>query len=218
LKNIILNTINIIIVSGLFCLSLFANGEQIAENPQALAIPYDLITESHQSNIIISDDIITIMAEKGTDLYTNSSGSSAIDNAPRIYFTPKADFSLSAKLNANFTSAYDGGALYVYSDSNNWAKLLFERFKSGENGIASTITKNFGDDAYHNLISNNEIYFKIVKKENTFTFYYSTNGEVWLYRRSFNLSSQASIKVGFIAQSPLSKTHQVEYSNIVFNE
>jgi len=218
LKNILLNTIYIIIVSGLFCLSLSVNGEQIPENHQALAIPYELITESHQSNIIVSGDSIIIRAKKGTDLYTNSSGSSTTDNAPRIFFKPKADFSLSAKLTANFTSAYDGGALYVYSDSNNWAKLLFERFKSGDNGIASTVTKNFGDDVYHNLITNNEIYFKIVRKENTFIFYYSINGEEWLYRRSFNLSSQEPIKVGFITQSPLSKTHQVEYSNIVFNE
>ena len=75
----------------------------------------------------------------------------------RIYFKTGADFIFSAKVNANFTKAYDGGAIFIYDDSKNWGKLLFERFKSGKNGIASTVTRSKGDDAYHITHDNNEM-------------------------------------------------------------
>tara|TARA_B100000809_G_scaffold46392_1_gene40799 strand:- start:1629 stop:1754 length:126 start_codon:yes stop_codon:yes gene_type:complete len=35
----------------------------------------------------------------------------------------------------DLTTAYDGSALFIYADTDYWGKLLFERFKSGDNGI-----------------------------------------------------------------------------------
>jgi regulation of enolase protein 1 (concanavalin A-like superfamily) len=206
------------IMAGIFFLSFVANSDEVIKSSGNLDIPYSLITEGYESDIIISGDKITILAKKGTDLYTNADGSNSNDNAPRIFFEPKSDFTLSAKVIANFTTAYDGGALFLYADTDNWGKLLFERFKSGDNGIASTVTRLTGDDAYHYLVENNYIYFKIVRKNNKFTFLYSESGEQWLYLRSFSLTTPKPIKVGFIAQSPISKNHKVVYSNILFKE
>jgi len=206
------------IMVGFYFLSFVSNSEEGSKSYANLDIPYDLTTDSYESDIIIGEDKITILAKKGTDLYTNADGSSSNDNAPRIFFEPKSDFTLSAKVTANFTTAYDGGALFLYADTDNWGKLLFERFKSGNNGIASTVTRVTGDDAYHYLIENNYLYLKIVRKNNKFSFHYSENGDKWSYLRSFSLASPKAIKVGFIAQSPISKTHKVVYSNIIFKE
>ncbi len=199
-------------------LSFFANSEKVNKNDGSLNIPYSLVTESFESDIIVDEANITILAKKGTDLYTNADGSSSNDNAPRIFFEPKSDFTLSAKVTADFTTAYDGGALFLYADTDNWGKLLFEKFKSGDNGIASTITRLTGDDAYHYKVKNNYIHLKIVRKNNKFTFLYSEGGEEWSYLRSFSLKTPKAIKVGFVAQSPISKTHKVVYSNIIFTE
>jgi regulation of enolase protein 1 (concanavalin A-like superfamily) len=206
------------IILALLFLSLVANSEEIIKSHGDFGIPYDLITESYDSDITFGVDKITVLANKGTDLYTNSDGSSSKDNAPRIFFEPKSDFTFSAKVTANFTTSYDGGALFLYADKDNWGKLLFERFKTGDNGIASTVTHLMGDDAYHYLIENNEIYLKIVRKNNAFTFFYSMNGEQWSYLRSFSIVSPKAIKVGFVAQSPISQAHKVVYSNILFKE
>jgi len=206
------------IMTGLFFLSFVANSEEVIKSYGSLDIPYSLTTEGDESDIIIGEDKITILAKKGSDLYTNADGSNSNDNAPRIFFEPKSDFTLSAKVTANFTTAYDGGALFLYADSDNWGKLLFERFKSGDNGIASTVTRLTGDDAYHYLVENNYIYLKIVRKNNKFTFYYSESGEQWSYLRSCSLTSPKAIKVGFIAQSPISRSHKVVYSNIILKE
>jgi len=205
-------------MTGFLFLSCFVNSDEVYKNDRSLDIPYNLATESYESDIIIGEANITILAKKGTDLYTNANGSSSNDNAPRVFFEPKSDFTLSAKVTANFTTAYDGGALFLYADTDNWGKLLFERFKSGNNGIASTVTRLTGDDAYHYLVDNNYIYLKIVRKNNTFSFHYSESGEEWSYLRSFSLTTPKAIKVGFVAQSPISNTHKVVYSNIIFKE
>jgi len=205
-------------MTGFLFLSFFANSDEVNKNDGSLDIPYNLATESYESDIIIGETNITILAKKGTDLYTNADGSNSNDNAPRVFFEPKSDFTLSAKVTANFTTAYDGGALFLYADTDNWGKLLFERFKSGDNGIASTVTNLTGDDAYHYLVDNNYIFLKIVRKNNTFSFHYSESGEEWSYLRSFSLTTPKAIKVGFVAQSPISKNHKVVYSNIIFKE
>lgn len=207
-----------LLISWLFLFSLTANSAELAKSHGNLGIPYKLTTDERTSDIIVSKDKITIHATKGTDLYTDSSGTNSNDNAPRIFFEPKSDFTLSAKVTANFTTSYDGGALFLYADTEHWGKLLFERFKSGDNGIASTVTRSTGDDAYHHLIDNNEIYLKIVRRNNSFTFFYSKDGEKWLYLRSFSMLSPKPIKVGFLAQSPISETHKVVYSDIQFIE
>ena len=210
--------INTFLGLGFFTASFIANADQTIENHDGLGIPYELISLANESTISFSEDKITILAKKGTDLYTNADGSSSADNAPRVFFQPKSDFTLSAKVTADFTKAYDGGALFVYADTDNWAKFLFERFKSGDNGIASTVTKTTGDDTYHNLVSDNEIYLRITRKDNSMTLFYSDDGQDWLYRRSFSLKSTKPIKVGFLAQSPISTSHKVVYSDIHFNQ
>ena len=213
-----MKTLSITLMSGLFFLSLAVNSKDIIKNNEHLEIPYDLITKGYDSKITINEEKITILAKNGTDLYTNSDGSHSSDNAPRVFFEPQSDFIFSAKVTANFTNSYDGGALFFYADTDNWGKLLFERFKNGNNGIASTITRSTGDDAYHYSIKDNEIHLKITRKNNIFTFHYSKDGEEWSYLRSFSIATTKAIKVGFIAQSPISQSHKVVYSNILFEE
>ncbi len=187
-------------------------------SPSVSAIPYSLVTKAGSSSVNVNKTDISITAIKGTDLYTSADGKKSADNAPRISFEPKADFIFSAKVKANFTSAYDGGALFIHGGENNWAKLLFERFKSGKNGIASTVARQFGDDAYHRIIEKDEIYLKIVRRAGSFIFYFSEDGDSWSYLRGFAIDNSAAIKIGFLAQSPLSPTHQVQYSDIHFEE
>lgn len=204
-------------VSVLF-LCLSAQAKERSENFGSLDIPYALNTGSYTSDINVSKNEVTILAKKGTDLYTNADGSSSNDSAPRIFFEPKSDFTFSAKVTANFTTSYDGGALFIYADKDTWGKLLFERFNTGDNGIASTVNRSTGDDAYHHLIEKNETNFKIERKNDQFTFYYSEDGKQWSYLRSFSMKSPKVVKVGFLAQSPISQSHNVVFSNIMFTE
>jgi regulation of enolase protein 1 (concanavalin A-like superfamily) len=134
---------------------------------------------------------------------SNPDGKTSVNKVPNVTVSVESDFELQAHVSANFGDAYDGAGLLLMVDDNNWAKLMFERFKSGINGVASTVNSNGGDDAYHLRTDTDDLYLKAVNKGDVFTFYYSFNGEDWLYTRSFTLNKNDTLKVGIFAQSPL---------------
>lgn len=144
-----------------------------------------------------------IIPEKGTDLYASPDGKVSVNNVPSATFNTLNNFEFITYVQGEFNDAYDGAGIVVYANENNWAKLMFERFKSGKNGIASTVNRGNGDDAYHLRTDKSALYLKATKQENVYSFYYSFDGEEWLYTRSFKLAEQGETKVGIFAQSPL---------------
>lgn len=164
----------------------------------------------------INKDSLAITAIKGTDLYSSPDGKYAVDNIPSIRFQPQGDFTLSAKVAVKFTSAYDGAGLIVYSNKDTWAKVLFERFKSGKNGVASTVNKSSADDAYHLRTELTAMHIRLDYKSGTYSVYYSKNGKDWHYMRAFSLGERQDVHVGFFAQSPLSTEVEAIFTNIEF--
>jgi hypothetical protein len=188
---------------------------RISEN-KVDVIPYDMYVDRLEGNISVEPATVTIRAKKGTDLFTNTTGDKSVDKSPRVLFEPKGDFIFSAKVSTEFNSAYDGGALLVYANTQQWAKLLFERFKSGKNGIATTVSTIKGDDAYHGTRAASSLYLKIARHDTSYVFYTSNDGQEWNFERHFSLDTNASVKVGFTAQSPLSETQRVIFTDIQY--
>lgn len=191
---------------------------KMKESKTLSAIPYQLSTEGEQSGSIkIESNSVEIIAAKGTDLFTDTTGGKNEEKTPRLLFTPKGDFIFSAKVSANFgNSPYEGGALIVYSESKNWGKLLFEKFKSGKVGIATTVSKNTGDDAYHGTREANTQYLKVVRHDSSYIFYTSEDGKDWNFVRHFELKSVVPVRLGFIAQSPVGDSFSATFSDIKF--
>lgn len=132
-------------------------------------------------------------------------------------FLPEGDFIFSAKVSAKFgETPYDGGALIVYADSKNWGKLLFERFKSGKIGIATTVSTGSGDDAYHGTRDANHQYLKIVRHGSSYIFYTSQDGSDWNFVRHFELKSTAPVHIGFTAQAPMAENFVANFSDVKY--
>jgi len=55
-----------LIMTGFLFFSFFANADEVNKNDGSLDIPYNLATESYESDIIIGEANITILAKKGT--------------------------------------------------------------------------------------------------------------------------------------------------------
>ncbi len=181
-------------------------------------VPYGLRAENTDAKSFAEKESITIVAAKGTDLYISPDGAVTMMNTPRIYFEPKGDFALSTKVSSHFTQAYDGAALFVLVDSTDWAKLLFERFDSGRNGLGTLVTKAVSDDAHHAEYSSDSLFLKITRQGPVFTFYWSKEGEQWAFIRRFRMDATQPIKLGFTVQSPTSTNVQARFTDIRFTE
>lgn len=173
--------------------------------------------DNQLGEVKVNAEKIEIAALKGSDLFTDTTGAKNADNTPRLLFVPEGDFIFSAKVSAKFgETPYDGGALIVYADSKNWGKLLFERFKSGKIGIATTVSKGSGDDAYHGTRDTNHQYLKIVRHDSSYIFYTSQDGKDWNFVRHFELKSTAPVHIGFTAQAPMAEMFTANFSEVKY--
>ena len=186
-------------------LAAHANGSEVTLKDGKLAIdslPFTLEAQPELGAASVRNKALVLNAKKGTDLYANTDGTELTDRTPRVLFQPTGDFILSAKVTAAFKQPFDGGALIVYRDQANWAKLLFEIGKTGTAGISSTVAKGAGDDAHHGAREGSEVYLKVLRRKDMFVFYTSPDGKNWSMVRSFGMPAGAGIRVGFSAQSP----------------
>lgn len=205
---------------GAFLLSMpsFAADEsKIKKAITIKSVPYEMRINNQFGEVKINAEQIEITALKGSDLFTDTTGAKNADNSPRLLFLPEGDFIFSARVSARFgETPYDGGALIIYADSKNWGKLLFERFKSGKIGIATTVSKGQGDDAYHGTRDSNHQYLKIVRHDSSYIFYTSQDGKDWNFVRHFELKSQAPVHIGFTAQAPVAESFSASFSEVKY--
>ncbi|MES2825716.1 MAG: DUF1349 domain-containing protein [Pseudomonadota bacterium] len=210
--------------SGLFLgacllsLSSFAAQDSKTQKPITIkSVPYEMRIDNQLGEVKVSAEQIEIAALKGSDLFTDTTGAKNADSTPKLLFVPEGDFIFSAKVSAKFgETPYDGGALIVYADSKNWGKLLFERFKSGKIGIATTVSKGSGDDAYHGTRDTSHQYLKIVRHDSSYIFYTSQDGKDWNFVRHFELKSTTPVHIGFTAQAPVAENFIANFSDVKY--
>lgn len=209
---------SLVLGAFLFSITAFAADKPESEKPITIeSVPYNMYADNQFGEVKVSKEQINITALKGSDLFTDTTGAKNADNTPRLLFVPEGDFIFSAKVSATFgETPYDGGALMVYADSNNWGKLLFERFKSGKIGIATTVSKSSGDDAYHGTINSDHHYLKIVRHGDSYIFYTSQDGKDWNFVRHFQLKSTAPVHIGFTAQAPIAERFTANFSEVKY--
>jgi len=199
----------------LFSLLLTNGFGQTKNEVKISAIPRPLLWDNQPLNFKVSGNAVSITAGKETDIYGDLDGTYYVNNVPRLLFTPDSNFIFSAKLSLNFDSVYDGGAIILYADSSNWAKLLFERNDGNWIGVGSTLVRDrLGDDSYHVQLHKKEVYLKAVRSGKTYCFYYSADGKKWNLLRTFTMVNNQNLRIGFYAQTPKGKSCTVIFSQI----
>ena len=145
---------------------------------------------------------LTITAGKQTDWFVSPMGDSRRNNSPRLLFKPAGDFVLSAKLNVDFRSQWDAGALVLYENDSLWAKLCFESTIEKQTAIVSVVTKDVSDDSSSIEMTGPSVYLKMAKSGPAIFFYASQDGQNWKIIRTFSLGKTQNLLVGFSSQSP----------------
>ncbi|MFN8290748.1 MAG: DUF1349 domain-containing protein [Chitinophagaceae bacterium] len=211
------NQISTIFIAFLLLIRPETNFAQKMDSIQIAAIPYGLKWENQPNEFIISKKSVTIVAGEKTDMFRDPNVTYNTDNAPKLLFDAPPDFVLTASIQHDFASKWDGGAIVLKQDSLNWIKFCFEKDYTGAKRVVSVVTKNISDDCNSVEIKATKVFYKVAKADNVITLYYSLTGEKWFLVRHFQFDTTKPLQVGFLAQSPAGKSCKVRFENITFS-
>ncbi|ULQ58321.1 DUF1349 domain-containing protein [Flavihumibacter rivuli] len=156
----------------------------------------------------------TIVAGPKTDMFRDPNVTYNTDNAPKLLFTPDADFVLSVGIQHAFANKWDGGAIVLKQDSANWVKFCFEKDYTGARRVVSVVTRDISDDCNSVEIPSDKVYFKMARAGKVITLYYSLDQSKWILVRHFQFNATKPLLLGFLAQSPTGNECSVVFSDI----
>jgi len=196
------------------CLGFAVNAQN---KPVTLpGIPFPLSWENKPVNYSIKGSVLTIEAGAKTDMFRDPNVTYNTDNAPKLLFIADNDFVLTARIEHDFASKWDGGAIVLKTDNLHWVKFCFEKDYTGVHRVVSVVTNNISDDCNSVPLTTNYVYYKIAKAANVVTLYYSSNQKNWFLIRHFQYNAKDPLKVGFLAQSPTGTHKKVTFSDIIY--
>lgn len=163
-------------------------------------------------------DALTIQAGPKTNWFVPPwNGGRVDDNAPTLLFRPQGDFSLTAKVSLQPKARWDSGALTLFVDKDNWAKLCFENAQNdGKLQVVMVVNRGLSDDSYTDRTEpGNALFLRISRKGTAFFFAASKDGKEWTMYRAFALNGDLSnLRAGLLAQSPVGDGITVTFSDI----
>lgn len=157
---------------------------------------------------------LTIVSGANTDWYVDAFEAGVKNSAPILTFDPGPNYVLSTRVQVQFRSRWDAGALMLYVDDHHWAKLSFENSVDKQPTMVSVVTRGTSDDCNSVPIAGNSVYLQIARRDDAFIFYYSLDGKSWNMLRIFRLDTHEKILVGFESQSPDGPGAEATFSEI----
>jgi uncharacterized protein len=167
-------------------------------------------------DVELGERSIVMSATPQTDWFTDPETSQVVATASAVVCSPKTEFTLSAQVDVAFASAFDAGALVLWSSTESWAKLAFEYSPQHQPMIVSVVTRGESDDSNSVLIDSTSVWLRVSGLGDAHAFHYSTDGDEWHFVRYFRLDTYGSVDVGFEAQSPLGAGCVARFTNISF--
>jgi uncharacterized protein len=181
-----------------------------------VGIPFPLSWENNPLNYTVKGTALTIEAGAKTDMFRDPNVTYNTDNAPKLLFTADNDFVMTTRIEHDFTSKWDGGAIVLKTDALHWIKFCFEKDYTGAHRVVSVVTNDISDDCNSVELKQNYVYYKIAKAANVITLYYSGDNKKWFLIRHLQFNAKGPLKLGFLAQSPTGTRNRVKFSNITY--
>jgi regulation of enolase protein 1 (concanavalin A-like superfamily) len=139
------------------------------------------------------------------------------DDAPAALFTTAdEEFILSARVSVAFASSFDAGSLQLRASAAHWGKLCFEYSPQGRPMIVSVVTRGRSDDCNSTIIALNQVYLRVARLGQAFSFHYSEDGQSWPLVRYFTLGPVETLQAGFSAQSPTGRGCRAVFSEVTY--
>lgn len=163
------------------------------------------------------DQSLMVSVGPRTDWFVDPESNSETLNAPALVRDSVADFSLSARVEPTFESAFDAGALVLWHDSHTWAKLAFEFSPQGRAMVVSVVTRGASDDCNGVVVDAATVWLRVSRRGGAHAFHYSLDANEWHFVRHFRLNHAGTADVGFEAQSPLGEGCVARFVDIAYS-
>ena len=98
----------------------------------------------------------------------------------------------------------------VHIDPLNWIKFAFENSDATGKSIVSVVTRGVSDDANGVIIEEDEIWLKIIKKDNLYSMHWSKDGQTFKMARLSRMPAAPTVKIGLEVQCPAGQGAQHE--------
>lgn len=163
---------------------------------------------------------VVIDADKGTDYFIDPCSDFVAHNAHIYARVADGDFTFQCKVQPDFQTKYDAGAIMYYIDDERWIKFAFEYTDLGHKAVVGVVTNEVSDDANGEKIERDAIHLKMAKKDKVIGLYFSRDGENWRMARLFryDVSTEKNAYIGVEAQSPVGEGCTVEFSEITYRD
>jgi regulation of enolase protein 1 (concanavalin A-like superfamily) len=140
----------------------------------------------------------------------------ACGQGPSLLARLDGNFQLSARTHVEGTTRFDAGAVVLYIDDTNWAKLCVERHDPTRLMVVSVVTRGVSDDCNSFVLEDGrlDLFLRASRVGDTFAFHASGDGVTWEMVRYFRLDPAADARVGLLAQSPRGERCRVTFSAV----
>lgn len=157
------------------------------------------------SSWVVSAARLVGNAPPGSDWFADPAGEvPPARSGPTLLARPgDRDFRLSAKVVPQFTATFDAGVLFVWADSDRFAKLCFELTPQAQPMIVSVVSRGVSDDANAMTVEDDGVYLRVSRTGPVYAFHSSKDQRHWSMVRLFTLGGDIeSHRVGFEVQAP----------------
>jgi regulation of enolase protein 1 (concanavalin A-like superfamily) len=167
---------------------------------------------------LVGDHSLAISARPESDWFIDPETAVVTSNASALVFQPDTDFTLQALVDVSFASTFDAGALVLWYDDRNWAKLCFEFSPQGERMVVSVVTRGASDDCNSVVVMSPSIWLRVACLGDAHAFHYSFDSVVWHFVRFFRFAEVGQGHAGFEVQSPTGQGCEARFSSIAYQQ
>ena len=173
-------------------------------------------------NVTVTEDIIEISTESGTDLWQRTYYGFSNDNAPVFQAqTDEKYFSFIVRTQFESKDRFDQCGVAMYLDSDNWMKASIEYENEDYQRLGSVVTNNgYSDWATHDIPSSiREMWYRLSRRGSDYYIETSLDGITFNQMRAFHLfKGDGEISFGIYAASPVDHSFTARFSNMEMGE
>lgn len=188
-------------------------------------LPFPLVASpEHSWQVDVDAAVVTARALPHSDIFVDPGAGASpdakgvTDAATLLGLPPEGDFQLGARVTVDFAATFDAGVLLLWVDERHWGKLCFEYSPDGEPMIVSVVARGVADDANAFGVDGRSAWLRVSRIGRAYAYHASVDGRTWRMVRFFALADpEASVRVGFEAQSPTGEGCTVTFDQIRFS-